>query len=206
MFGTTPTCSTCDPDTPGFYTSQVLGPPTLDQQLTYLHPHRMALVQCQECGRGFSDEAGICPDCGAAPAPPTSRPWWVRLAPTPGSLLRVAGVLLIAGSWWAWVIADFGGHELGFRGTISPEGKICAVIGVLTLIVGLAPAPRVVQVVAGGVAAFPLGVAMLNLLDLQGRDYHLGAIGIRPGFGLWLLLTGAVIGLIAPYVGSTRRP
>lgn len=171
---------------------------------------RVAATECRYCGYDF--RAGTRHQLGPASS-----------GVTIGGLLAIAaGALMVLGSFLPWVMV-----QAAFVGSISRSGMDGGADGILTLVMGLLTflvgvgwiaslgLPRIVwitPIIWGLVAGV---ITLVDMKDVQDRVGELeqsaqGLATASVGAGLWALLVGSVLAIIAGLViwsegGMERR-
>ncbi len=144
------------------------------------------------------------------PPPPSATPG--SQGPTPNRtgpvLSLIGGGLVLLGSFLTWATVTVGIGSLGVSGTVGVsgtdgDGQITLVLGLVIVgigVVGLMGRPRfwLISLIAGCLAAL---VAVIDIVDVsrtvsqvQGAYMHASV-----GIGLWVVLVGAVVGVVGAW-------
>lgn len=116
----------------------------------------------------------------------------------------VGGAMMAAGSFLPWITASTGLGSVSRSGMEGGDGIFIAALGGLTILGGIAAllgnAGWALAIFGSLVGGF---IGFLDFQEAQRRVAETGADGIavvQVGIGMWLILTGAVVGFIAAVV------
>lgn len=109
----------------------------------------------------------------------------------------IGAIMVVVGSFLDWLTADSIFGSIGVKG-IDGDGKFTAAAGglvILSLLIGSMKQAAVASVVLLGIAGV---IGFADYLDVQDRIESIDAEAIRAsvGTGLWLVLAGAIVGVI----------
>ncbi|MGD9704214.1 MAG: hypothetical protein AB7Q42_20175 [Acidimicrobiia bacterium] len=112
-----------------------------------------------------------------------------------------AGAAIIVGSWGTWMAVRSGFGQIELSGLETDDGKLTAGLGVLVVLAAtlMKLSGKGRALVTGLAAAAAGAVAAYDYSDISNRVEEVNSEFIQAsvGWGLWLVLIGAIVGVAA---------
>ena len=161
---------------------------------------------------GYAPQQPNAPQWGQQPAYPTYTPPPLKVARPPLVMVAlVCGLGVALGSVLSWVRLADGSNSVDYGG-LHKDGKLTVVMAAIVIgamIMSLTRAISWPMITATVMFALSLGVALLDIADVQSKNTTLNALGandpLSTGVGLWLVLVFSIVGVIGAIVGLVTR-